>query len=134
MEKVILDTSVILKWYVQETQSEKANLLLEKYKQGSLSIFIPDIVSLELANALYFGARYKGKILEEILTSFYKLDLFVIPLSESVIWGTSKVMEKLSIAIYDALFIYLAEQKQIPLITADKKHHQKKFSKMIKYL
>lgn len=134
MEKVVLDTSVVVKWFVAEKDSKKALKLLRSYQNERLKIFLPEIASLELANALFFGAGYQGEILQDALHAFYSLKFSLVPLNEAFIQGARPYMENYQIAIYDALFIFLADQLGISLITADKKHHQKKFSKQIKFL
>lgn len=134
MERVVIDTSVAVKWFVEESGSQKAVKILEDYQEGHIKITAPEIISLELANALYFAARFKGKILKEALSSFYRLGLSLIPLSEPLLQESSLYMQKFNIGIYDALFISLAEKEKISLITADKKHHRKRFSRFIKYL
>lgn len=134
MEKIVLDTSVAVKWFVEEKDSEKAVEILENYKDGRLEIIAPEIITLELVNALFFGAGFKGQVLKKALSAFYALGLSFVPLSKSLVLGAQEYMEGFKIAIYDALFIYLAEKGKIPLVTADEKHHAKKFSKRIKYL
>jgi|YNPBryantNP2012_1023418.scaffolds.fasta_scaffold24529_3 predicted nucleic acid-binding protein len=134
MEKVVLDTSVVVKWFVEEEGSEKAVDFLENYRQGKLKILAPEIIGLELANALFFGAGLRGKVLQEALAAFYNLGIALIPLDETLVREASKYSEKFKIATYDALFIVLAEKEKCALITADKKHHQKSFSRRIKYL
>lgn len=134
MEKVVIDTSVAVKWFIKESGSQKAVKLLEDYKDKRIKILVPQIISLELVNALYFAARFEGKILKEALKSFYRLNLSLAPLNELFLQESSLFMQKFNIGIYDALFIALAEKEKIPLITADKKHHRKEFCQFIKYL
>lgn len=134
METVTLDTSVVIKWYTDEEGTIEAVSLLTKYKTGSLNIIIPSILPLELANALYFGLGFRQKNHDEALKEFFNLNIPVIHLSDKLIRNASRLMEKFSTAIYDTIFMYIAEEKRIPLITADKKHHQKKYSKHITYL
>lgn len=133
MEKVVIDTSVAVKWFIKERGSEKAVKLLDSYKNGQIKIMAPEIISLELVNALYFAACFKGRILKEALSSFYRLNLSLNPLSELFLQESSVYMQKFNIGVYDALFIALAEKEKIPLITADKKHHRREFSKFIEY-
>jgi predicted nucleic acid-binding protein len=99
-----------------------------------LKIIAPEIIGLELANALFFGAGLRGKVLQEALAAFYNLGITIIPLNEALVKEASKYSEKFKIATYDALFIVLAEKEKCALITADKKHHQKSFSRRIKHL
>ena len=134
METVILDTSIVIKWYTEEEGTAEAVSLLTKYKTGNLNIVIPSILPIELANALYFGLGYRQQKHDGALKVFFNLNISVIPLSDKIIRSASRLMEKFSIAIYDAIFLYLAEEKRITLITADQKHHQKKYSKFITYL
>lgn len=134
MEKVVLDTSVVVKWFVEEESSEKALKFLEEYKNRKLKIVIPEIIVLELANALFFGGGFSGKLLEKALNAFYGLKIKPIPLERKIVQGARKYMDKFNIAIYDAIFIYLAEKEEVLLITADKKHHLRKISGFIRYL
>lgn len=134
MEKVVLDTSIVVKWYVEEEKSEKARQILSEYQKNKLAVVVPEIITLELANALYFGADFKSEILSETLSSFYALNIPHIPITMDLLLPSTDLMEKYNIAIYDALFIALSEKEKATLITADKKHHQKKYSKNIKYL
>lgn len=134
MEKIILDTSVIVKWYQEEKDSHMARYLLDKIQAKTLTCIVPDITALELSNALFFNATFPAIALEETIKSFYALNLNFISLNQVVIIGAMKYMSSLSIGIYDAIFLYLAEKENCPLITADRKHHKKKYSKRIKYL
>jgi len=53
---VVLDTSVIFKWYhrADEENAEKALLLRDAYLNGVLVVNIPDLAIYEFANALRF--------------------------------------------------------------------------------
>ena len=53
-----------------------------------------------------------------------------IPKMESI----TNLMYKHNLASYDAAFVTLADSKNIPLFTADYKHHQKSISKNIIWL
>lgn len=56
---MILDTSVIFKWYVKKNESEtvQADLILKKFIQGKEIIRIPDLLIYELTNALSYCDR-----------------------------------------------------------------------------
>src|SRR3989344_9414163 len=78
--RIVVDTSVALKWFVEEEGSKKARKILEQYKSGSLEILAPEIIGLELANALFYGVSLKGKRLKEAIELFYSLGLSLVPL------------------------------------------------------
>ena len=129
-----MDTSVVVKWFTQEKRTEEAVSILTGYNEGKINIIIPSILAIELANSLFFGLGYRLQKLDDALKGFFDLNIPNIIINDKIIRGASRMMEKFTIAIYDAIFLFLAEEKQIPLITADIKHHQKKYSKYITYL
>ncbi|MBI4999742.1 type II toxin-antitoxin system VapC family toxin [Candidatus Gottesmanbacteria bacterium] len=134
MDKAILDTSIIIKWFLQEEDSDRALNLLDKIKNQSLEAITPSIVFLELTNALFFSGHPTLEATQKAIRDFSSLGLEIITPDIPLIEKTISQMFKWDIASYDALFITLAEEIKVPLITADKKHHKKRFSKWIKYL
>ncbi|MBI4999840.1 type II toxin-antitoxin system VapC family toxin [Candidatus Gottesmanbacteria bacterium] len=108
MEKVIVDTSVIVKWFIEEKESPRALKLLNDYKNASLKILLPEITGLELANALFFGADFRGKLLQQVLSLFYSLQFLFVPIDKPLLIETVSFMERFKITSYDALFIALA--------------------------
>jgi len=59
---MILDASVILKWFIEEKDTDKALKIRDDYVAGKIDIEIPDLLIYELANVL----RYKQFTAEEI--------------------------------------------------------------------
>lgn len=133
-EKVVLDTSVIVKWFVEEPDSAQANQILNLYQKNKVGIVVPEIVCLELINALSFGAGFDENGLKEALTAFLNLDFEMVPLFEFYFNELISIMSDFRIAAYDAYFIVAAKSKQIDLITADKKHHLKEIYPQVRYL
>ena len=134
MEKVILDTSVIVKWFIAEENSDQALRILQEIKNQKLKLIAPKIIILEVVNALFLGNNYPQEGILKALQDIEGLNpewVNIGSLSNEVIVITT-IQTK--IAAYDAFFLALAETRKIPLITADKKHHPKKFSKYIQYL
>lgn len=134
MEKIVIDTSVIVKWYIKEANTSKALTYLEKYKENKIDILLPSVAALELANALYFSAKLNNKILRKFLNNFYNLAFQIYPLNLDFILDAQVTMQGFDIAIYDSLFITLAKNENCKLITADKKHHKKEIYNKIVYL
>jgi predicted nucleic acid-binding protein len=134
MDKVVIDTSVIVKWFVQESDTTKAQNILEQQKNNKIQIILPDVVLLELINALYWGKKIPYRNIVKALKAMSKIRIIYKKAHDSLLLTTLSLMTKHKIQSYDALFIALAEQEKCPLITADYKHHKKRFSKRIKYL
>jgi len=134
MDTYILDTSVVVKWYVTETNSDKANQLLDRFLHHALELVAPDVITLELVNALKFGAHYSNSDLVKAVNYFYQLNLILIGTNQALIIKTVNLLNQPSLAAYDAYFIALANELQLPLITCDIKHHQQSVFPLIRYL
>ena len=133
-KKVVLDTSVLIKWFIQEDDSNEALKLLEEIKSGTVRLVLPQVVLLELINALFWGNKYAEegilKAISDLNDLHPEIVIFDFQLAKEVV----RNVVGFKIATYDALFLALAQQKQIPLITADRKHHLREYSPLVRYL
>lgn len=134
MDQIVVDTSVAVKWFLDEEDSDKALNLLNKIKDRSVLAVFPSIIFLELENAVYFSGSPTVEKLQTAIFDLFNLKQEIIPPDIFLLNKMASLMVQFGLASYDALFLALAENRQIPLITADKKHHQQKFSKFIRYL
>lgn len=66
----VLDASVIIKWFVVEKDSDKAEKILEQYKAAIIDIIVPDIMIYEVANALRFNPFSTKKRNKAVLTGY----------------------------------------------------------------
>lgn len=122
MEKqktLVLDASVTVKWFLNEENSDKAINLKESFLRGDLLIIAPDLITLEILNAL----RYNKKKEKEIVMAnkdIFELGLNLIRVNNELLSKTIENSIKYNITIYDALYITLAQIHGTFLITADK--------------
>lgn len=56
---LVLDTSVILKWFTQETYSDIALKIREDFYNGVHEIVEPDLLVYEFTNVLRYNPNYK---------------------------------------------------------------------------
>ncbi len=118
-QKKVLDASVLIKWFSQEENTEKAIELREQYIQQTIEILIPELAFLEVINSL----RYKKKNEEElkkIIKNFLDLQIGFVALTEDLLNKTLKVALENNLTIYDSLYVAIAQFHGCPLITADK--------------
>ncbi len=134
MEKIVVDTSVVIKWFVEEPKSHQAVTILSQHTQKQVLIVVPDILRLELINGLFFSYHFGFPQLSETLYSIESSELQFISTREVDLNNTAQLMEKFTIASYDACFISLAKDLNCPLITNDRRHHLKKMYRKIEYL
>ena len=121
MNRIVLDTSVAVKWFFEEEDERHAASIAANIRGDALEAIVPEFFYVECANA--FRGKIKKKIcsLEEAHRAFSVLqnlplkrhlheDLADIALDHAAIYD---------ISVYDALYVSLAEIYAAPLITAD---------------
>ncbi|MBU4376758.1 MAG: type II toxin-antitoxin system VapC family toxin [Candidatus Omnitrophica bacterium] len=58
---MVVDASVILKWFMEEGSSDKAIALKNTHLAGASAITLPDIALYEIGNALRYKAELRGR-------------------------------------------------------------------------
>ena len=120
MRRLVLDTSVVAKWFLKEKDSMKAKSLLDAYTDGDIDIFIPGLLPYELANALW--KRQRDGLTQPKAQKAYSdfLDLEIEQIENVEIIAKALALAfRYEIAVYDAVFIALAKELNCDLITAD---------------
>jgi predicted nucleic acid-binding protein len=59
MDKVVVDSSVAIKWFIPQDYSLEANKILNSYQRNQLVLFAPDLIYAEIGNIISFG-KWKG--------------------------------------------------------------------------
>ncbi len=121
----VLDASVIIKWFVVEEDSDKAEKILEQYKAATIDIIVPDIMIYEVANALRFNPFFNRKEKQNCINRLYSLDMFMTSPTEFSLIQSIKVAEEKDLTVYDTTYIVLAEHVGCGYITADEKCYKK---------
>ena len=83
-DRVVVDSSVAVKWFFEEPYSAEAHRLLEAYEVGSLTLLAPDLLYAELGNIVWKKHRFQGlaaEDAEEILTTFRLMTFAVTPIA-----------------------------------------------------
>lgn len=117
--RLVVDSSVVLKWFVEETRREAALTLFD----GDDALVAPDLVFAEVANALWRKVR-NGEVTPEQVTQviFEMNSLLVIrPLTPELTSAAFKIAREIEHSIYDCLFLACAMEEKADLVTADEK-------------
>ena len=121
-ESVLLDSSVVLKWFRKdEIWREAALKLREAYLAGHMVIFVPDLLIYEIANVLRYKPDLTQLQVQEALTSLYDMKISIVEISQGVIMEAIQLAYFHAITVYDATFIAMAKYLKVPFITADDK-------------
>ena len=124
MKKLILDTSVLVKWFAEDEKNKTADKLFKQLKNQKVTIFLPELAKYELGNALLKGKNFTFKDIKKSLINFYNLPIIFIIQNQKLSLLAYQIAEKLNITYYDASFLALAKLQNATLITANPKHQK----------
>jgi predicted nucleic acid-binding protein len=117
----ILDASVGLKWVLNESDSDKARQLREDFRNAIREFLAPDIFAVECAHALTKGERRGVVVDPDFLYDEIMLDAPRFSPSIPLMMRAISIARKARIAVYDCVYVALAEQEGCELITADQR-------------
>lgn len=118
-EGLVLDSSVVVKWYLQEEDSDKALEILRKVIDGEIAVLIPDLVFYEVANALISSGLYGADQISRYLEALAALDFVVADFDLNYLHAAVETSAECRMAIYDSYFVALADLESLRLVTAD---------------
>ncbi len=71
---IILDASVVVKWFLEEEYTDKALEIRERLRMGEEKVVVPDLLLYELANALKNNPNFDANYVCDALTSIFDMD------------------------------------------------------------
>ena len=115
MRQLVLDASVLGRWIFQPNDAV-ARALRAEYEAGELTIAVPSLVFLELLNVAGRQLRWAADELTELADRIQKsgFDVLEPDLARVAIWVAR------GLTAYDASYVALAEQMDVPLATGDR--------------
>lgn len=124
-ETVILDSSVVFKWFYfkNEDSVETAKSLYRKTVSGYFHVLTPELLLYEIINTFKFRTEIDAILLEEILKELFNILIFIKLDSKDYI-NAYEISKKTNNSIYDSIYIALSEKYRASFITADKKLYE----------
>jgi predicted nucleic acid-binding protein len=114
---VVLDASVVFKWFTDEAEEDvaAARELEAQYRLGELRVSVPYLLFLELMNIGARRRRWSPERLMQVATALEAVGFIVEePRVDRVAHWTGR-----GLTAYDACYVALAEQRRSVVITAD---------------
>jgi predicted nucleic acid-binding protein len=118
----IVDTSIVIQHLITDTHSANADVLFDELGD-TLMIHIPEFCLLECANVLWKRVRFHGMpstIAEELIENLVALPLQIVP-TGSLLKRGLQIGLKHQLAVYDSIYIAMAENLKFQLISDDVK-------------
>ena len=117
MSEVVLDASVLLKWFHTEGEPnvEQANRVRARFEAGEFSVLVPSLLWLEVLNVAARRLGWGQEQLEQLAARLAGLGFVVLEpeLGHVARWAAQ------GLTAYDAAYVAIAEQTGAALITDD---------------
>jgi predicted nucleic acid-binding protein len=120
---LVMDASVLIKFYVPEVLFDRAERLLAKVEKGDIELSAPDLIYPEVGNILWKKQRLKELTrpeAEEITDAILSLPL-KIEASRPILPLAIDIAIACGITVYDAIYVSLAKVYETTMMTADRK-------------
>ena len=127
MKKIVVDSSVIVKWAIPEDFSENAVKILRDMGLGVVSLYAPTLALSEVSNVLWkyvlkgFLTSDQAKKAIDLISS---IDVSYVKENWRQLEDALAIALDESISVYDALYVVLAKELNAELVTADEKLYQ----------
>ena len=117
MKKIVVDTSIIIKWFIPEIHSEYAVRLLDK----PVKFLAPSLIYAEVGNILWKKLRLEELTQESaqgILNDFKRMPLEISD-NQALLETAWHIATTYQRAFYDSLYLALAYTENCLFATAD---------------
>ena len=121
----VLDASVILKWFVSEKDSDKAEIVRKEYYVGKREIIVPDLILYEISNALRYHPEFETIEIQEAIQTIFDIDIEIITPTQMLINKSINIARENDVTCYDASYLTLAQDLKTDFITADEKFYNR---------
>lgn len=118
---IVVDASVVVKWFVEEEYSREARLVRNAYSDGLIDLAAPTIMPFEVLNALKYSAHFGEDELKHIAGILEAFQITLYNLEGELAERTVEIAMRKGVTIYDASYVALAEALDSTLYTADER-------------
>jgi len=119
MSRLVVDASVVVKWFTQEDLRREALSLRRSHMDGGLTLTAPTLLVYEVVNALRYNPSLTVEDQERAAAALFLMGVELEPPTPGGIAGAVELADRYDTTIYDAAYLSLAFQQDIALVTAD---------------
>ncbi len=114
----IVDASLVLAYLLPDERSEPVSQVFQNYIQGKVNFAAPGILSYEVLSGLKnaMGKRLNKQEAYNLIEDFLNLTIAFVEID---LKGVFNLSIENNLSAYDACYLYLSQNKKIPLLTLD---------------
>lgn len=123
MPKLVVDASVVIKWFVPEPLSLEARRILNDYRAGALDLVAPDLVNAEVGNIVWKKQTYQGlgaNDAKAVIDGFRSLVIAFTPTADLLADAYNLAITHQR-TVYDSLYLALSIREACQFVTADER-------------
>lgn len=118
MTPLVVDSSVVVKWFVTESLAAKAHSIYADYQAGLYTFLAPDFLNAEMGNVVW-----KKHIRQDLSADEAQEVIDLFRLVQFQLTSTADLLDvayKLAVR-YQLLYVALAQRENCAFVTADEK-------------
>ena len=120
-KEIVIDASVVVKWFVKEKYSHEAKLLRDAYANGLIDVSAPSLLPYEVLNALKYSGAFGEEELKEIAITLEDFQITLFNLQGELAVKSIELAMRRGLTIYDSSYVALAQILNTELYTSDEK-------------
>ena len=121
MSEIVIDASVVVKWFIEEIDSDKARFLRDKFIDGKIELTVPSLLYFEVLNALKYSQLFDQSELDDAGESLENYGFNVITIRDEIRKHMIKIAVNHEMSIYNASYLGLSIGLGKIYCTADEK-------------
>ena len=135
-DNTVVDSGLVVKWFVPEHDSAQANLIYDAYQKGFIELLAPDLIYAEFGNIIWKKRLFQNLSetnCDAAIALFQKINFKITPTS-NLFDETFQIAVKYKRTFYDSLYLALSVKENCEFVTADEKFYnsvRKFFPKII---
>lgn len=123
--EIVLDASVVVKWFSEEEDSEIAVKIRDKHIEGLTTIVSPDLVFYEVVNSLRYNPAFNVDDVTRVIADLIDIGIDLITPNKELMENAVKHAHEYNLSIYDAYYLSLAQLMGLEIVTADTQFYEK---------
>lgn len=116
----VVDASVVVKWFKDETHTDRALALRDDWAAGSVALHTVELMPYEVLNALRYDPVQTDETLRRAAANLRGYPFRLLPFAE-IAERTAENALRHGISVYDAAYLSAAEELGAPAYTADER-------------